>query len=349
MRPTTCQALVVLSVVAWGCDGSMSLQPLGPAGVPEPAVLEAAPSRNTTSEHIAVTNLNASIQASRRKLLAGPDVGVASALVEQLMLRTDFYRNFDDWDEAVEVSRAALEAHPTDPFAFVLRARVHNTLHEFDAALALVEQARAHISRDTVVNRAELETRATHLEASIGLAQSGPVDEIVDRRRALAASLPTYQSVTSLALALAQQGRFAEADAVFRGALEHYRDVSPFPFAWVAFQRGVMWSEQAGRPDLGRPLYEEALGYLPGYVLANVHLAELDAQAGDVQIAIERIEPLVGTTQDPEPLALLATLEHSTDRARLYAVEAAAAYRDLIARFPEAFAHHAPDVDPGSF
>jgi len=338
---------MVLCIAAWGCDGNRSSQLPGPAGAREPAAVQVAPSRKTTSEGIAVTNLNASIEALRRRLESRLDVATASALIEQLILRADFYRSFDDWEEASKVSRAVLEAHPTNPAAILLRARVLNTLHEFDAALALIEGARAQKSSSgAVMAAAELEAQARHLEATIRLAQSGPVDELVARRRALAASFPTYQNVTSLALALAQQGRFAEADAVFRSALGQYRDVSPFPFAWVAFQRGVMWSEQAARPDLGRPLYEEALGYLPGYVLANVHLAELDAMDGDVQTAIGRVVPLVGTTQDPEPLALLATLEPSIDRARRYAAEADAAYRRLIERFLEAFAHHDPTGGP---
>jgi len=54
-----------------------------------------------------------------------------------------------------------------------------------------------------------------------------------------------------------------------------YRDVSPFPIAYVAFQRGVMWAELANAPERALPLYREAVERLPGYVVANVHLAEL--------------------------------------------------------------------------
>ena len=345
MRIHIYQLVLVLWIAAWGCDGNTTSQPPGRAGARGPVVVEPAPSRKTTSERIAVANLNASIEASRRRLAARLDVATASALIEQLMLRADFYGTFDDWEEASEVSREVLEAHPTSPAAILLRARVLNTLHDFDAALSLIEKARGwKLGGGAGAAGVDLEAQARHLEASIGLAQNGPVDGLVARRRALAGTFPTYQNVTSLALALAQQGRYEDADATFRRALEHYRDVSPFPFAWVAFQRGVMWSEQANRPDLGRPLYEEALRYLPGYVLANVHLAELDASNGEVRTAIGRVKPLVGTTQNPEPLALLASLEPSKARAHRYAAQAEAAYRQLIERFPEAFAHH----DPGA-
>ncbi len=114
-----------------------------------------------------------------------------------------------------------------------------------------------------------------------------------------------------------------------------------FSHYWVAFQRGVMWAEQAGRPDLGRPLYEEALRYLPGHILANVHLAELDASEGNVDAAIRRMHQ-IGETQNAEPLQLLATVEPSVEEANRYADQAKAAYERLIKRFPAAFAHHYP-------
>ncbi len=332
--------LLVLWIAAWGCDGTMPPQSPGRVRVPGPAYPDPAPSRKTTSERIALANLAASIESSRRGFAASPDFAAASALIEALMLRADLYGSFDDWDEALRVSGGFLDAHPSSPAALLLRARVLHTLHEFDSALALITRATQQESgRDDVGRVADLAAQSNHLEASILLAQGGALDEVVARRRAMAVAHPTYQNLTSLGLALAKLERFQEADAAFRWALERYRDVSPFPFAWVAFQRGVMWSEQAGRPDLGRPLYEEALRYLPGYVLPNVHLAELDVSDGDIAGAIHRLER-IGETQNPEPLALLAAIEPSVDRARQYAEQASAAYARLTKRFPAAFAHH---------
>lgn len=341
-------ALSALAIVAWGCDGNMPSRSPGSGVTLGPATLEPALRRTTTSEGIAVANLNASIEASRRRFASKHDLAAASILVEQLLLRATFYGTFDDWDEASTISSVVLEAHPFDSAALLLRARVLNTLHQFDSALEHAQRARAiGASVITQMSAAEIEAQAQHLELTVRLAQNDAVGDVLARRRVLANAAPTYQHVTSLALALAQVGRFEEADAAFRRALEEYRDVSPFPFGWVAFQRGVMWSEQADRPDLGQPLYEEALRYLPEYVLGNVHLAELEALGGEIQSAIDRVEPLVGVTQDPEPLALLAKLEPSTRRARAYETQANAAYEELITRFPEAFLHHAPAANPG--
>ncbi len=340
---TSALLLVALPMALGGCDGMTSLQPPGHDGAADIQSLEPMPTRETTSEHIAVLNLNASIDAGRRKFAARIDLGTASELAEQLLLRAELYGSYDDWDEALRISRAVLDAQPQNAEALLLRAQVLSTLHEFDAARALIERARAlHSNGEAAISAVALELRASHLEASIERANQEANVDLVARQRRLAIAVPTYQHTTSLALTLAERGMFTEADAVFRSALEHYRDVSPFPFAWVAFQRGVMWSEQAGRPDLGQALYREALRYLPGHVLANVHLAEIEAASGDAQGAIDRLEALVGVTQNPEPLALLATLESSAEIARRYQARADAAYRALLDRFPNAFLHHAP-------
>ena len=312
----------------------------GPA--PGPASIDLGPLRTTTSESVAVMNLDASIRAGRRALERRLDVARASSLIDALMLRADLYGTFDDWDEALAVSETVLEADAHDPDALLLRARVLGTLHEFDESLALIERARAEIPSHGSSRAAELEASARNLEANARLALESPADDVVAERRVLASSSPSFQHSTGLALALAEQGAFDEADEAFLRALRGYRDVSPFPFAWVAFQRGVMWSEMAGRPDLGRALYERALVHLPGYVLANVHLAELDALDGEVEAAVERLQRLLGTTQDPEPLAVLADIVPSSDDARRYATEANDAYQRLTRRFPAAFAHHAP-------
>lgn len=342
MRSNTHMLWLMLLFAAAGCDGMTPSQPAGPGESGAPVEVPRAITRSTTSEAIAVTNLEAAIDDGRRRLNRAFDLEDAATLVEQLLLRADHYGTFDDWDEANAISALAVLSNPDDPTAHLLRARVLNTLHEFDEALAHVDDARALLDRGERALDAEmLELQARHLELTIGLALDETAEDLLDRRRALAAARPTYQHVTSLALALAQFGHFDEADAQFRRALEQYRDVSPFPFAWVAFQRGVMWSEQASRPDFGRKLYEEALAYLPGYVLVNVHLAELDALDGNINLAIERVLPLVGRTQDPEPLDLLADLHPSDASAKQLADAADAAYRALIVRFPEAFDHHA--------
>jgi hypothetical protein len=73
----------------------------------------------------------------------------------------------------------------------------------------------------------------------------------------------------------------------------------------VQFQRGVMWGEMADNQEVARRLYEDAVRILPGYVVANVHLAELEFEAGEFDLASARLER-VAEREDPEPLSRLA-------------------------------------------
>ena len=66
-------------------------------------------------------------------------------------------------------------------------------------------------------------------------------------RQLVAQESPSYKSLTELAAVQSALGQFEEAEASYAGALAIYQDVSPFKVAWVEFQRGVMWSEKAGR------------------------------------------------------------------------------------------------------
>ena len=172
---------------------------------------------------------------------------------------------------------------------------------------------------------------------------------MVERARHRRQAEPSLQGWADEAHALAAAGRFEEADLAYRAAQAHYRDASPFPLAWLAFQRGLMWAESANRPDLAAPLYREALRYLPSHVTAGVHLAELEASAGDLPGAVERLRALAGASGDPEPMARLA--EYLADAEPEEAARAAAAararYAVLLTRHRAAFLDHAAEFHSG--
>src|SRR4029453_7900829 len=64
---------------------------------------------------------------------------------------------------------------------------------------------------------------------------------------------------------------------VYRQAFRSHDGVSPFPLAWVCFHLGMLWGELVPVPDpnLAALWYRRAIAYLPGYIKARVHLAEL--------------------------------------------------------------------------
>jgi hypothetical protein len=85
------------------------------------------------------------------------------------------------------------------------------------------------------------------------------------------------EDLVPLAALHADLREFDEADRIYQRALREYQDTSPFAVAWVCFQLGVLWGELVPEAQLtrGAAWYQQAIQYLPGYVKARVHLAEI--------------------------------------------------------------------------
>src|SRR5207247_2710235 len=94
-------------------------------------------------------------------------------------------------------------------------------------------------------------------------------------RQRQAALRPTIVTLGALASLAADRGELALADRLFDAAVSSYRDVSPFPVAWVRFQQGTMWM-RAGALSQAREQLEEAHRRLPQYVAAATHLGETE-------------------------------------------------------------------------
>ncbi len=111
-----------------------------------------------------------------------------------------------------------------------------------------------------------------------------------------------------------------------------------------------MWSEQADRPDRGIVFYRQAVDVLPQYVVANVHLAELEWKSGDAASAEARLRRVLPHTADPEPRGLLAEIVAKRDAAEAATLTetARAGYEDLFVRHPAAFLDHGAEFFLGS-
>lgn len=306
-------------------DAGTGDQPPSHVSDPTPELeIEVGP--RTTDGLIAERNLNAQIQGLRdaaQRDLAGLDV--ENALVDALLVRAQFFGTWSDFDEALERSDAQLRAHPDSGSAAELRARSLAAVHRFAEARGVLQSAPASPATDAAL---------LTLDEAVG----GEPDLVLRAREgALEREGRTFSTLTALARALAQVGRFEEADAAYVEAAATYNDVSPFPVAWIAFSRGVMWGEVAGQPALARPLYEEALRRLPGYVVANVHLAELEAEAGARESATARLRGVLrDQLVDPEPVAVLGRIAGDDEATG----QAHQRYEQALERYPEAVWDH---------
>jgi tetratricopeptide (TPR) repeat protein len=302
---------------------------------------EASPlpiTKRTTRGDIALSNLDAHIEALEAALEDRSDESAyGQQLVDLYAARTRFTGSFGDFSEMQRIAER-LVAGDASAEAYATRASVFLTVHEFDAARADLERAQAlgFSAADTAL-------------FDIDVATGGEMDAALAHHRARAREFPSFQTLTKLATTEASVGDFWTADAHYVEAALLYRDVSPLALAWLAFARGVMWAEMANRPDYAEPLYREAVERIPSYIVANVHLAEIEAQRGDTSAALARLLPLADSTDDPEPSGFVAELLSATDPAAGAgdAARARERYEALLALYPLAFADHAAEFFAG--
>jgi len=231
-----------------------------------------------------------------------------------------------------------VQAHPKDSEAHLLNARVLAALHRWREARAALDLAAANGADAELVLRSR-----DSIDVAVG---SGDLEAILARAEAWAKTAPGAASHGARANALWKLGRYAQADLAFQEAMTNYRDVAPWVVAWSDFQRGVMWSESANRPDLAAPLYAAAVARLPHYHVAVVHHSELLVRDHKTVEAIALLSVVVESAEDPEAKGLLATLlteRGELERASVLRAEAKAEYEALLSVHRAAYAEHAAE------
>jgi len=316
------------------------------AALPAAAGAERAVAHQTTPGDVALGNLSDHITSLERRLEErGGDLPLRAELVDYLLSRSQFLSTFSDLARAEELAETAPREFPGNAKALLLRARFRGDVHRFSEAESDLSSAEAlgTPARDTELQRASLHVaQGRELEAALA---------VTERR---AAALPTLERLSVQALAEAALGRFDAADEHYRAALASYRDVSPFPLAFVEFQRGVMWAELAHQPERALPYYQEAVRLLPQYVVGNVHLAELELGFGQRAQAEQRLRRIARQTEDPEPWArlgeLLLAAQPEDAEGREFIARARRRYEQLLSQQRSAFLDHGAEffLGPGA-
>jgi tetratricopeptide (TPR) repeat protein len=287
---------------AQAATAGATLEGAGAAGGPgaRRAGAAAAVPQQLTPGEIALGNLDDHIQVLERQLEApGARLELRAQLVDALLSRAQCKSSFSDFQRAEELAEPAPERSPREPRALLLRARFRMAVHRFADAESDLASAEA-----LGASRQETELR----RASLHIAQGRELPAALEVAARRASAHPLLERLSLQALAEAALGRFDAADEHYQAALASYRDVTPFPVAAIEFQRGVMWAELAHQPERALPHYLEAVQVLPQYVVANVHLAEIELERGESAAAEQRLRKLARQDEDPEPWARLAEL-----------------------------------------
>jgi tetratricopeptide (TPR) repeat protein len=106
-----------------------------------------------------------------------------------------------------------------------------------------------------------------------------------------------------------------------------------------------MWMGD-GQLENARTSFEAAVRLVPAYAAAQSHLAEVEAELGEIESAVDRLNILVVSSDDPDYAGQLARIlvdAGREDESKHWRALAAQRFDELIVRHPEAFADHAAE------
>jgi len=297
-----------------------------------------------TAGDIAAINLDSARQRSWNRFWRAPEQpGIAELIVEQEALTAQFIGDLAAFDRIDMLAQELARVEPESARTALIAAQVACSVHRFAEARESLAQAVARGASTDATER---------LLLTVDQATGTNLSAVLAMRRERAARPGHWEERIPLGALLADLGEFDEADRTYVEALRTYPDVSPFAPAWASFQLGMLWGETAPTPDADRAAnwYRTAIDYLPGYVKARVHLAEIYLDAGRLHDATALLAPAL-ESGDPEVSWRLADIAHAAGDRREAALHLAAArsgFELLLAKHPLAFADHGAEFYAGS-
>jgi tetratricopeptide (TPR) repeat protein len=297
-----------------------------------------------TAGEIAVINLESARQQSWSRFWQTPQrPGIAEYIVEQEQLEAQFLGDLGAFDRLETLVNQLARVDAESMRTALINAQVASMTHRFAEARDCLAQAEARGAPPAAANR---------LSLSVDQACGTRLGAVLEARRHMAAESGRLEDLVPLGALLADLREFDEADRIYRRALREYSDVSPFAVAWVCFQLGVLWGELVPetQPSRAAQWYRKAIEYLPCYVKARVHLAEIYSREGRTDDAETLLIPAV-PRGDPEVCWRLADVMNAVGRfadAEAQMQAARSGFEVLLGNHLLAFADHGAEFYFGS-
>jgi tetratricopeptide (TPR) repeat protein len=288
-----------------------------------------------TDGTIALLNLRAQIDSLEADVrLVNSTVESRVGLIELITLRGLILGHIADYQRADEMAEQLVRDAATDGAAFVARARTRAVFHRFTDALDDIDRA----------ERLGLNAGTTNGDRAAIFQALGRYDEALAIREEAADRRASFENVAALVGLYSEIGEIDAAERLYAESRRRYRGVSPFPLALLDFQLGLMWMNK-GRLDDARTSFDAARRRVPAYGPAQGHLAEVEAELGEIESAVARLYSVAVCSDDPDYAAQLARVlrDAGCSQSRHWCGLAAARYDELVATHPEAFADHAAE------
>jgi tetratricopeptide (TPR) repeat protein len=289
-----------------------------------------------TAGDIAVNNLESSRWQSWSRFWQEPErPGIAEYIVEQEQLAAHFLSDMGALDRVGTLVNQLERVDGGSARTALIHAQVAAMTHRFVEAKVQLDQAGV---------REVFPDAADRLSLSIDQACGIRLEAVLEARRRMAAETGRLEDLVPLGALHADLREFDEADRIYRQALSGYQDISPFAVAWVCFQLGVLWGELVPETQSGWAVYwyGKAIEYLPCYVKARVHLAEIYLQHERTEEAEALLIPAV-SSGDPEVNWRLADVMLARGRitnAEAQMQAARSSFEVLLGKYLLAFADH---------
>ena len=235
-----------------------------------------------------------------------------------------------DLDNAHALARELSTSPESDADALLLAATIFSHMHEFDAALALLD--RLSDAQSGAALQLEIANARSLTRLSARAVPNAPLTTGKE-----------YAELVQLAHACIDRGELACASEHFHQAQFMYADVAPMPLAWLHTQQGITLL-RFDQPEQALRFFRSALTRLPGYSLAMSHLAQCLVRVGQFGEAREIYRKVIAQSKNPEDMAGLAVLENKDGNAvaaQKWLVRAKISYGERLKLFPAAYAQHA--------
>ena len=297
-----------------------------------------------TAGEIAVINLESSRQQSWSRFWQSPQqAGVAEYIVEQEQITLQFLSDVTALDRLESMVEQLVRLGTEPVRTALIQAQVASTTHRFAEARSYLQAASVNGTLFAAANR---------LLLSIDQACGDRLDAVLETRRRMAAESCRLEDLVPLAALLADLRDFDTADRIYHRALREYQDVSPFALAWVCFQLGALWGELVPetQPSRASQWYRKAIEYVPGYVKARVHLAEIYLRDEKVEDAEALLIP-ARSSGDPEVdwrLADVMVAKGNFPEGEAHLQAARSGFEALLEKHLLAFADHGAEFYSGS-
>lgn len=297
-----------------------------------------------TDGDIAVNNLESARRNSWNRFWRDPlRPSIAESIVELEQLTAQFVGDTGALDRLDSLVHHLDRVDSKSPRTALIHAQVASMAHRFAEAKRYLEE---------IGDWGDLSDAANRLSLSIDQACGIDLEAVLEPRRWMAAKSRRLEDLVPLAALHADLREFDEADRIYQSALREYHDTSPFAVAWVCIQLGVLWGELVPEAQSSRAeyWYQKAIEYLPRYVKARVHLAEVYLRHGRGKEA-EALLLAAIPSGDPEVHWRLADVLAQMGRfadAKAQMQTARSGFEALLEKHLLAFADHGAEFYAGS-